>query len=92
MQALMYECFLQDVNESKGANAKVPRHLTFTNSLPSSSLRIASFNVHFWKSGYSYLELSENFVEVVSIFAQLNPDIILCQALKLAFSFCPSLC
>jgi endonuclease/exonuclease/phosphatase family metal-dependent hydrolase len=43
------------------------------------ALRMLTWNIHFWRRGYSALELGDNTAEVVACVRSINPDVLLLQ-------------
>ena len=70
----MYDAFLEDVKQGMPLNDAIPMHT------PSQgSLRVLTWNVHFFQRGYSGVEHGCNRDEVKATVARLNPDVILIQ-------------
>lgn len=83
---VMYDCFLRDVERGRLVeNPQIPLHRSIGSryaqggKLQGGKLRVVSFNVHFFRSGYSEVELGDSFEEVLGVIGDLNPDICLLQ-------------
>jgi len=72
----MYENFKHDVARGRDENRAIPHHGGLGDS---ASLRVISFNVHYFRAGYSDQDLHDSTEEVMQIVSQLNPDLCLLQ-------------
>jgi len=78
MKEFMYECFRRDVARGqRSENMVIPEHTGILTSV--SRLRLLSFNVHFFRSGYSGVELGDSSDEIFAVVKLLNPDLVLLQ-------------
>ena len=73
----MYGCFLKDIAALKNVDAVLPQHQGFSDSFR--TLRVATFNVHFFRSGFSSVTLEDSTLDALSVVETLNPDIMLFQ-------------
>ena len=85
MKDFMYQCFQKDVARGMATeNPAIPPHSGFVGSSRAAlasqqRLRLVSFNVHFFRSGFSAVELAVTFDDVLSIVAELSADLLLLQ-------------
>ena len=73
----MYACFLADVAASVVCNGYIPPHVAASAASP--TLRVLSWNVHFWQRGYSGEERGDNRAAINDAVRRLSPDVILLQ-------------
>lgn len=73
---LMYQCFLDDVAASVPSNAAIPKR---NGTRPPRTLRVMTFNVHFFQRGYSGEEHGDNRTCINQIVGHLKPDVIFLQ-------------
>jgi hypothetical protein len=59
---------------------------------PPRRLRAVSFNVHFFRRGYSDVALSDSTEEVLAVVKQLNPDLLFLQEVIIGFGACATPC
>ena len=83
VKGMMYNAFLADVACGAAAlNPSVPaRPALGAEPRTHSSLRVVSWNLHFFQRGYSGDEGGDNRAEVAAVLAELQPDVILLQEL-----------
>jgi len=80
LKDFMYDCFKRDVSAGQAGNAAIGSHAGFTaNSSSRNTLRVMTFNVHFFQRGFSGVVLGDALDEALSIVARLNPDILMLQ-------------
>ena len=73
----MYECFRIDVE--RGRRLENPQIPPRRGGFNAAGLRMTSFNVHFFRSGYSSVELADSFEEVIAVITELNSEVIMLQ-------------
>ena len=77
-KAFMYECFKRDVvRGERGENLDIPTHDPLHRT--TARLRIVSWNVHFFRSGYSNVVLGDGLPEAKRVLSHLQADVLLLQ-------------
>lgn len=79
----MYDCFKRDVRELE-FNSSLPRH-----AVGLGKLRVVSFNVHFFRTGYAGVVGGDSYDETLRLVRELNADVYLLQ--EVPRSLVPSL-
>ena len=98
-QEMMAELFRKDVSAREHRNAEdVPVHEALLDQLrepslqdgvavetaaPPITLRILTWNIHFWREGFSHRELGDNRAGVEAVLRAVNPDVVLLQEVVL---------
>ena len=78
----MYDCFKRDVARGRLENPSIPDHrglISSTTTAENWRLRVVSFNVHFFRVGYSDQMLADSFEEVTTVLSHLHADVCLLQ-------------
>jgi endonuclease/exonuclease/phosphatase family metal-dependent hydrolase len=83
VKTMMYDAYLADIQAGATAlHDQIPtRPAAAASSAAPSSLRVMSYNVHFFQRGYSGEQGGDNRAEVSAVIAELQPDVILLQEL-----------
>eukprot|EP00966_Prymnesium_polylepis_P257442 5947289-Prymnesium_polylepis.1 len=75
----MYDCFKRDVERGREENEAIPKKAGADPGSASSQVRVVSFNVHYFRAGFSDVNLYDSFDEVVDELRRLDADILLLQ-------------
>lgn len=75
----MYDCFKRDVAKGEAANAQIPPHFAFDAARQQRTLRVMTFNVHFFQKGFSGVCLGDATDEVMDAIERSNPDVLMLQ-------------
>lgn len=75
----MYDCFVKDVARGlERDNAAIPARPA------TGRLRVVSYNVHFFRAGFSDVELRDSFDEVMGVISHLDADVCLLQEVPMS--------